>query len=135
MALPAPMPMAGAGTAPGQPPMGPQNVQMPTPNRGAQAAAMAQINWAIRLLEQALPMVGATSDVGQACMKAISSLAKLVPAGASAPGVERTGLEQLMLRAKQEEPMMALMRGQGGGGAPGGPPPNAAAPPMPPQGV
>ena len=64
---------AGAGTAPGQPPFGSSPVQMPTPDRGNQAAAMAQLSWAVKILEGALPLLGATSEPGQAVMTALKA--------------------------------------------------------------
>ncbi len=137
MALP-PMPpvssptapgVAGAGTQPGQPPFGSSPVQMPTPDRGAQAGALAQVAWAVRLLEQAVQPLGMTTDVGQAITKAISSLAKHIPQGSTSPGVEQSALRDMMMKAKQDQPQQAVLSALGQGQPPGGQPP--AQPPQP----
>jgi hypothetical protein len=90
-------------------------VQQPTPNRGNQAAALAQVQWAVRLLETALPQLGAASPQGQAVMKAITSLSKHTPTAGGSPGVQKTALQDLMMQQRQQQPMMDMLRGQGGG--------------------
>ena len=124
------MPQPGAGTQPGQPPFGSSPVSAPTPNRGLQAAGLAQIVWAVRLLEKALPQIGAGTPPGKDILKAISSLTKHVPAGAASPGMEQTALQGLMQQSKQEAPQLQAMRAAGGPSAPGTPggPPASPAP-------
>ena len=132
------IPPAGAGTQPGQPPFGSSPVTMPTPNQGLKAAALAQLQWAVRIMEKALPMLGSTSEEGKSVMKALVSLQKLVPAGSTSPGVENSALQQMMLGARQEQPMLAMLKnaqaGAGGAGGPGGAAapgaPGASPPPM-----
>ena len=133
------MPQPGAGTQPGQPPFGSSPVSAPTPNRGLQAAGLAQVVWAIRLLEKALPSIGAATPPGKDILKAISSLTKHVPAGAASPGMEQTALQGLMQQSKQEAPQLQAMRAataQGGPmtpgapGAPGAPSPSAPGAPQ-----
>ena len=120
------MPQAGAGTAPGQPPFGSSQVQAPTPNRGLQAKSMEKVKVAVRLLELALPELGASTPQGQAVMKAITSLSRQVGQGAPGGGVEKSELQSLMLNAKQQQPMMDMLRAQGAGGpAAGMTPPGA----------
>lgn len=80
---------------------------------------MAQVSWAVRLLERALPMLGVTSPVGKDVMSAMKSLAKHVPPGAASAGVENNALQQMMLQGKQEQPMVQALRAMGQGGAPG----------------
>ncbi len=94
---------------------------------------------AVRLLELSLPDLGATTPQGAAVMKAISSLSKQVGQGAGG-GAENRALQDLMLKARQEQPMMEMLKAQGGGAGPaaGGMPPGApggAAPPMAPPPV
>lgn len=101
---------------------------MPTPNRGMQAAAMAQLTQCIRILEHALPLVGVETEVGKDVMNALKTLSKHIAPGSGAPGVEHQALQQMMMKQKQEQPMLQLMRAQGqspGAGAP--PPPTAQA--------
>lgn len=103
---------------------------MPTVNRGLQTAALAQVQWAVRLLERALPMIGSASEPGKDIMKAITALGKHVPPGASSPGVEQSSLQQMMMQQRQEQPEIARMRAMGGGTAPGQPSPSPAPPPQ-----
>lgn len=100
----------GAGTQPGQPPFGSSPVQMPTPNRGLQAAALTQVSWAVRILEKALPVLGATSPVGKDIMGAIKSLAKHTPTEQMSTGVENNTLQQMMMGAKTEQPQTQLLK-------------------------
>ena len=93
--------VAGAGTQPGQPPFGSSPAQMPTPDRGGQAAALALVSTAVRILERALPQLGAGSDPGKDVMKALQNLTKHVPQGATSPGVENSAMQQMMLQGKQ----------------------------------
>ena len=99
----------GAGTAPGQPPFGSSPVQMPTPNRGLQANALTQINVAVRILERALPVMGATSPVGKDLMSAIRSLSKHIQPGDMGQGSEASTLQNMMMQAKQNMPQQALL--------------------------
>lgn len=139
MLPPSPMPgapppaQAGAGTLPGQPPFGSSPVQMPTPDRGNQAAALAKVSTAVRILELALPELGATSEAGKAVLTAVNSLAKHIPPGSINPGVENSSMMQMMSQQKQEQPMISALRAMGQGGMPGGgAPASDAAPPTPP---
>ena len=102
--------LPGAGTQPGQPPFGSSPVQMPTPNRGLQAAALNQIQWAVRILEKALPVMGATSPVGKDLMSAIKSLAKHVQPEEMGSGTEASTLQQMMMQAKAENPQMQVLK-------------------------
>jgi len=121
------MPPVGAGTAPGQPPFGPQSVQQPTPNPGLGVAAVGQITWAVKLLETALPLVGASSEIGKDVMKALQSLTKHVQ-GPELPGVDNTTLQNAAMANTKDQGLMQLLRGQDMGAA-GAPPPGATAAP------
>lgn len=119
-------PALGAGTQPGQPPFGSSPAQMPTPDRGGQAAALALVSTAVRILERALPQLGAGSDPGKDVMKALQNLTKHVPPGATSPGVENSAMQQMMLAGKQEQPQQQVLAAMGQGQAPmpgGAPPP------------
>jgi len=123
------MPVAGAGTPPGQPPFGSSPVAQPTPNRGLQAGALGIVAQAVRLLEKALPMLGAETEPGKDVMRALPMLSKHIPPGAMNQGVENTALQQLMMQQRQQAPMLAALRAMQGGQAGGG---GQAAPPAPP---
>lgn len=133
MALPLPVPPGappvGAGAPPGTPPFGPSPVSLPVPNRGLEAAALARVKVALKILEMAVPALGAETEPGRAVLDAIRSLAKHVPPGSSSPGVETTALQDLMLRQRQESPMHQVMRAMGSGAAPPAPPVPTGTPP------
>jgi hypothetical protein len=82
-------------------------------------------------METMLPELGATSEAGQAVLKALNSLVKFVPAGSVTPAAQKNSIEaQQRNMAQNNQQMMALkQRMQGGGGAPGGgqPQPQGAA--------
>jgi hypothetical protein len=106
-------------------------VTLPAANRGLQAKGLTQVQTAVRILEQALPLLGADSDPGRDVIKALTSLSKHIPPGSTSPGVERTGLQTMMQQQRQDQPNVALLRalGQGGPGGAGAPlpaPPPAA---------
>lgn len=107
------------GQPPGQPaaPFGQSPATQPTPNKGAEAAAMQMVAMAVNVLGQALVKAGASSELGQGIMKHLSGLSKLVPPGASTPTTERNTLEQAQLRNAQQNQMMQRM--QQGAGQPG----------------
>lgn len=116
-------PSVGAGTAPGQPPFGSSPAQMPTPDRGLQAAALAQVNVAVQILTRALPLIGASSQAGKEIMRSIQSLSKITPPGTSSPGIEQNALVGLMQAQKADAPQVAALRAMG---QEGGPPPMGA---------
>jgi len=121
--VPQSLPQVGQQSPPGSAPPGPPGVTQPTANRGNQASGLAWVGTAVRLLERALPLLGAGTEPGQAVMKALSSLSKHVPPGSTSPGVENSALQQAMMQQKAEQPMLQLLRSQGGGG---GQPPQPA---------
>lgn len=87
---------------------------------------MAQVQWAVRMLEKALPMLGIETEPGQAVMKALSTLSKHISPGSTSPGVEQSSLQQMMMQARQDQPQLALMKQLAAGGGGGGGMPKAA---------
>ena len=82
---------------------------------------------AVKILTETLPMVGVSSEIGQALMAVLPKLAKFVPPGTSTPASERNQMENMMMRNVQQGGQMQQLRAQmGQGGAPGG----GGAPPM-----
>ena len=124
------MPVAGAGGPPGSPPVvGAGGATMSTQNRGLQAAAIAQLTHAIRIMEKALPMLGVETEMGKDVMSSLSKLSKHIAPGGGSPGVEQSALQQMMMQHKQDQPMLQALRAQGQGQPGGG---GGAPPPMPP---
>jgi hypothetical protein len=92
---------------------------------------MQKLGVVVKQLESILPELGASSEAGQAVLKALNSLVKFVPAGSVTPAAQKNSIEaQQRQAAMQNQQMMALkqkMQGAGGGGAPGGQPPQQGA--------
>ena len=102
---------------------------MPTPNLGLKAAAIPQVRLAVRILEAALPKLGVASEEGRDVMKALSILAKHIPADAASPGIEQASMQNMQLQARQEAPMLQMLRqAQSGGAAGPGAQPGSAGP-------
>ena len=116
-----------AGAQPGQPPIGSSPATQPVPNRGLEAAGVAKLGVAVRLLEQIVPLVGAGSDAGRDVLQALTKLSKHVQSGSNA-SVEQQALAEQMMKARQMAPQIAAMRAAQPS-MPGGqtPPPNIAA--------
>lgn len=118
-ANPGAFPVAGQSGAPGAPPPGPQSgATQPTPNRGLQAAALAKMQWAVKILTMALPDLGVETEPGKDVMKALQTLSKHIPPGSTSPGVDNAGLQQMMMQHKQDQPQNQLFRAMGAGGVP-----------------
>lgn len=113
-AAPPQVPQQGAGPA-----------TAPVPNRGLEAVALAQLSGAVRQLEKIGAALPITSEAGKAVREAVLKLAKHVPAGSVAPGVEKAALMEQIQKLQQIGPMAAAMRG-GAGGVPQGRPSQAA---------
>jgi hypothetical protein len=103
--------------------MGVASATGPTPNKGYEVQAIQRLGSVVNQLTEMLPLVGATSDMGTAIMKAISSLAKHVPTGANNPAAERNNLQRMQMQNAQNMQMAQQMRPpQPGAQPPGGPP-------------
>ena len=101
----------------------------PTPNKGMEAAGMQKLGSVIKQLADLLPMVGPTSELGEAVMKALQGLSKHVPPGAVTPASEANNIQNMALKNAQNQQMLQSMKpgaGAGGGQAPPQMPPMAA---------
>ena len=94
---------------------------------------MQKLGVVVKQLESLLPEVGASSEAGQAVLKALSSLTKFVPNGSVTPAAQKNSIEaQQRAHAQGNQQMQALQamkaKMSGQGGAPGGgqPQPGAA---------
>lgn len=109
-----------------QAPFGASPATGPTPNKGFEAAAAQRLGLVIKQLEELIPLAGATSEIGKACLDALNKLVKYVPAGAVNPATTKNNLDQMAQRnAQQNQQMQALkaqrMQGGASGGGQGGP--------------
>jgi hypothetical protein len=122
--MPAPAPAAPTPQPP-QAPFGSTSATGATPNRGYEAAGLQKLGVIVKQMEAALPELGATSEAGQALLKALNTLVKFVPQGSVTPAAQKNSIEaQQRNMAQNNQQMQALkqrlMQGQGGGGQPGG---------------
>ena len=121
------MPDGTQASVPGQPqgapqaPFGQTPATSPSPNRGHEAAGMQKLGVIIKQLEEALPLLGATSEPGMAIMDAIKKFSKFVPSGSVTPAGQRNQLEQQLLKQGQTNQQMQMLKqkqaqaAQGGG--------------------
>jgi hypothetical protein len=122
------MPDGTPGSVPGQSqqpqaPFGSTPAVSPSPNRGHEAAGLQKLGVALQSLTDALPLVGASSEPGQAILDMIKKLAKFVPPGTMTPAANRNQLEATAMKQGQNnQQMQALKAMQAGGqqGKPGG---------------
>jgi hypothetical protein len=92
---------------------------------------MQKLGVVVKQLEALLPELGATSEAGQAVLKALNSLVKYVPAGSVTPAAQKNSIEAQQRNMAQNNQQMAalkqMMAQRGAGGAGGGQPQGAAA--------
>ena len=129
MPIPAP---AAPGGQPAQPPFGQTPATGSTPNKGFEAAGLQKLGVVVKQLEGLVAELGATSEPGQAVLKALNALVKFVPAGSVTPAAQKNSIEaQMRQHAQGNQQMMALkqrmMQGQGGGQGGAQPPQQGAA--------
>lgn len=130
------MPPGGAPPMPGGPPgaspmagaaranIGPATA--PQAHGGTAAAAMNDLQNAIKMLEKALPSIPMGTPIHAAVLKAATDLSKHLGAGSGNEGLQLQSLLQMARQAQQNAPMAALSRIMPG---PDGSPPAPIAPP------
>ena len=79
---------------------------------------MQRVGVIVKQMTEILPLVGATSELGQALMKAMTSLAKHVPPGSTDNVAERNAIQKMAIQNQQNGQMMQQMR------QPAAPPPS-----------
>lgn len=118
-----------AAPQPQQPPNGVSAATGPTPNKGFEAAAAQRLGMIIKQLEEIIPMAGATTDIGKACLDALNKLVKYVPPGSVNPAQQKNNIEQMAMKNAQQNQQMQALKAQrmGGQGQPGAAQPPQAA--------
>lgn len=91
-------------------------------------AGKQKVAMAVKVLQDALPMYGASSDEGQTILDCLRKLGKMAQPGDVSQSGQINGLQQQMLKALQSgQTQKAIAAPQAGGGAaPGGAPPTPA---------
>src|ERR1035441_9533718 len=105
-----------------QAPSGVSPATGPTPNKGYEAAAAQRLGLIIKQLEEIIPMAGATTDIGKACLDALNKLVKYVPSGSVTPASAKNNIEQMAMKNAQQNQQMQALKAQQAGGQPGGQP-------------
>jgi hypothetical protein len=83
------------------------------PGQGAHANGIIKLGSAIKMIQEAMMMLPIGSDVHNAAVKAIRDLAKHVPVGPEAQGVQQTQ-GQDAARQQIQQALMRAVTGQGG---------------------
>lgn len=109
------MPMPGQAPAAPTPPPGAAPghagpATMPQGNQGNQAKAMLDIRNAVKMLEQALPMIPMGSPLHEKIHKVALDLSKELTQGDENPALQMQQLVQMMRSASQQQPINALSK-------------------------
>jgi hypothetical protein len=103
---------AAAPQQPSQPPFGNSPATAPTPNKGYEAAAAQRLGLVIKQLEALVPLAGAASPIGKACLEALNKLVKFVPAGSVTPAAAKNNINQMAMQNAQQNQQMQALRQQ-----------------------
>ena len=110
-----PQPQQAAPAQPGAKPAAPfgqTSAMAPTPNKGAEAAAMQKLAMGVKLIGDAFAAAGATSELGQKILEVLPKLSKMVPLGASTPASERNTMQDVAMKNAQQNQAMQQFRQQ-----------------------
>lgn len=75
-------------------------------------AGLKMVGMGLMALEQAVPMLGSSSEEGQAVLSTIQKIAKMVPPGTVTPADMMTVMQKLMAQQQQFGQQMSQMRKQ-----------------------
>jgi hypothetical protein len=117
MPIPAPAPPGGQ---PPQPPFGQTQATGSTPNRGFEAAGLQKLGVVVKQLEGLVAELGATSEPGQAVLKALNTLVKFVPQGSVTPAAQKNSIEAQQRNLAQNNQQMAALKQRMQGAQSGG---------------
>lgn len=131
MPMPLPMPGAGPQLPPGLAPQ-PANLgglSAPQGNPGNAAAGMLKVRQAIKMLEDALPMIPMGSPLHDKMLSSLKGMLDAMPdEDPSMAGPQQTNLLELLKSSQANAPMAMLARLGAAGGPAGAPMPPGAAP-------
>ena len=83
-------------------------------------AGKQKLAMALKALEGALPLFGASSDAGQAILKSMQILGKIAQPGDVSPAGEMNQLQKMLLTAAQSGQQQKAIQQGAGARAPGG---------------
>lgn len=95
-------------------------------------AGMQRLGVALRIISEALPMVGASSEMGKSALDAIKALSKHIKPGTVSPAGEQNQLQKAQLQAAQNAGMLQRLKAMQMAGGPGGAPKPGMMPPQQP---
>ena len=99
-------------------------------NQGEKVAGIKMVGMALKALEAAVPLLGATSEEGRDVLQSMTRLGRHVPPGAVTPQDMMNTLKAMVMKQQQFGQQMQAMKGAAaapGGGAGGAAPPSPAA--------
>ncbi len=113
-------------------------VSMPQGNPGTSLKALANVQTALMLLQEALPSLPLGSAVHTSVLKSVGDIAKNLPQQGAGDQQQMSALQQLQAKLAQQQPnnaLQAMAKPPGAGAPPVLPPPGAGgapdgAPPM-----
>lgn len=95
-----------------QPPFGSSQATQPTQNAGHRIAGLKLVGLGLMALENAIPLVGASTPEGADVLKSIQSLSKHIPPGTVTPQDIKNVVQKLMLTMQQGQQQMQAMQAQ-----------------------
>jgi len=96
----------------GMPPMGNSPATSPTPNAGEDAQAMQHAALILDAATELLPRVKVTSPTGEALMKFIQAMSKIVQPGSVSPAGKQNQLDQMQRNNVQQGQQLSMVRQQ-----------------------
>jgi len=102
-----PMPQAPEG---GMPPMGESMATGPTENAGSEMKGMQGVSLIVDAATELLPMVGASTEMGQLLLDFIKKGSKLVQPGAVSPAGKNNQLDEMQRNNAQNGQQMSMIR-------------------------
>lgn len=104
----------------------------PSRNPGFEMAGKQKVAMSLKVLTDALPLYGASSEEGQVILDCMKKLGKLAQPGDVSQAGQMNGLQQMMLKAAQAgQAQKQMAQPPAAGGAPPGAAPGAGAAPPP----
>lgn len=110
--MPEQAPTAVPGSQQTSAPFGASGATGPTPNRGYEAAGLQRLGSVVKQMEELIPLLGSSSEPGQAVLKALNALVKYVPAGSVTPAAERNNIQQMAARNAQQDQQLKMLQQQ-----------------------
>lgn len=103
------------------PPVGGAPIAAPSHSQGSEAAALAEVAQAVKILQDAFGKMDPMGDNAKKVLKSIEKLSDVAPVTKAAPGIGPEAMRNLASQAQKQAPLEMLLRQQAaqpGGAAP-----------------